>query len=161
MQPSSHDAFQEESHSAVSIGGPVSHLFPFKEHTCDTPCRTLHCRSAPLPPHGDEGVLSASVGQLSSVEPALCPDLLELQWCPRSLWPNGASRLGVPWDFSPSSAWVASPSLIPLQICHLFSLDCTQSHAPLSLHSYLLGSGLSGPAAKLLQSLVPWFSPSL
>ena len=104
MQSSSHDTFQGESHSAVSIGGPVSHLFPFKEHTRDTPGCTLQVPLTCSPPHGGESVPSASVGQLSSAEPAPCPDLLELPWCPRSLWPNGASRLGVPWDFSPSSA---------------------------------------------------------
>ena len=36
MQPSSNDAFQGEPRAAISIGGPVSHLFLFKEHTCDS-----------------------------------------------------------------------------------------------------------------------------
>ena len=35
-QPSSNDAFQGESHSAISSGGPGSHLFLFKDHTCDS-----------------------------------------------------------------------------------------------------------------------------
>ena len=35
-QPSSNNAFQGESHSAIFIGGPGSHLFLFKDHTCDS-----------------------------------------------------------------------------------------------------------------------------
>ena len=35
-QPTSNDPFQGESHSAISSGGPGSHLFLFKDHTCDS-----------------------------------------------------------------------------------------------------------------------------
>ena len=56
MQPSSNDAFQGESHSAISIGGPVSHLFLFKEHTCD---RVTHYTCSP-PSSWWQDVLSAS-----------------------------------------------------------------------------------------------------
>ena len=56
MQPSSNDAFQGEPRAAISIGGPVSHLFSLK----NTHVIVSHTTPVPLPPHGDKDVLSAS-----------------------------------------------------------------------------------------------------
>lgn len=122
MQLSSHDTFQEGSHSAILIGGLVSHLCPFQEHTCETQHHMLpSLPSHAIPSQGEEDAFKhlrcscSFQNQLAVLTSQSSSGLLGASGL------TGCHILASPGISPLSSARVASPSaLIPPEICYFF-----------------------------------------